>query len=115
MRPRGCGGPRSGHLSLGAAARKLERFVRMDTVMPLIQKRFDEKGKLPNQVMLALTQGVDAAWARVKEGALNGALTSALLLTVAFDGSCRSMAAKTSIVTIFCTWSWMPSPFSSVR
>ena len=36
--------------------------------------------------MLALTQGVDAAWARVKEGALNGALTSALLLTVAFDG-----------------------------
>ena len=23
-----------------------ERFVRMDTVMPLVQKRFDEKGKL---------------------------------------------------------------------
>ena len=63
-----------------------ERFVRMDTVMPLVQKRFDEKGKLPTEVMLALTQGVDAAWARVKESALNRAVTSALLLTVAFDG-----------------------------
>jgi len=47
-----------------------ERFVRMDTVMPLVQKRFDEKGKLPKEVMLALTQGVDAAWARLKEGTL---------------------------------------------
>ena len=48
-----------------------ERFVRMDTVMPLVQKRFDEKGKLPKEVMLALTQGVDAAWARLKEGTLD--------------------------------------------
>ena len=26
-----------------------ERFVRMDTVMPLVQKRFDEKGSCPKR------------------------------------------------------------------